>query len=304
MMINRKNDYAFKRIFGHEDTKDILAGFLSAVLDVPIRPEELTLIPTALNPEYLADKPSKLDIHVRRSEFHEKMNVEMQQESEGNIERRLLHYWGRNYTGELKEGQDYSELPRLINIAIADFHVFEWRDKTKFHGIFNILERNEGVLFSDALEIHVLELPKLRRQPLKTEWTALERWCLYLDNMEGELMEQIATQDPLIGRALTVEDVFAKAAEERFLYEMRERARLDHFNAINTAKKLGVEEGRELGVEEGRERGLEEGMERGVEKGTFDALRKTARSMLADGMAPDLIAKFTDLPVEEIEALR
>jgi predicted transposase/invertase (TIGR01784 family) len=59
MTINRKNDYAFKRIFGHEDTKDILAGFLSAVLEVPIRPEELTLIPTELNPEYLADKASR-----------------------------------------------------------------------------------------------------------------------------------------------------------------------------------------------------------------------------------------------------
>ncbi|MDR2136918.1 MAG: Rpn family recombination-promoting nuclease/putative transposase [Synergistaceae bacterium] len=51
MTINRKNDYAFKRIFGHEDTKDILAGFLSAVLDVPIQQEELTLIPTVSNPD-------------------------------------------------------------------------------------------------------------------------------------------------------------------------------------------------------------------------------------------------------------
>ncbi|MCL2065281.1 MAG: Rpn family recombination-promoting nuclease/putative transposase [Candidatus Cloacimonetes bacterium] len=25
--INRKNDYAFKRIFGHEESKDILARF-------------------------------------------------------------------------------------------------------------------------------------------------------------------------------------------------------------------------------------------------------------------------------------
>ena len=32
MAVNRKNDYAFKRIFGHEDTKDILARFLTVVL--------------------------------------------------------------------------------------------------------------------------------------------------------------------------------------------------------------------------------------------------------------------------------
>ena len=70
MTINRKNDFAFKRIFGHEDSKDILARFLSVVLDVPIEVDELTLIQTELNPEFVADKSSVLDIQVRRSEFH------------------------------------------------------------------------------------------------------------------------------------------------------------------------------------------------------------------------------------------
>ena len=55
MTINRKNDFAFKRIFGHEDSKDILARFLSVVLNVPIEVDELTLIQTELNPEFVAD---------------------------------------------------------------------------------------------------------------------------------------------------------------------------------------------------------------------------------------------------------
>jgi hypothetical protein len=45
-------------------------------------------------------------------------------------------------------------------------------------------------------------------------------------------------------------------------------------------------------------------MEEGIEKGRKEALRETARSMLGDRMAPDLISKFTGLTVEEIEALR
>jgi len=44
MIINRKNDYAFKRVFGHEDSKDILARFLSVVLNVPVEADEITLI--------------------------------------------------------------------------------------------------------------------------------------------------------------------------------------------------------------------------------------------------------------------
>ena len=107
MAINRKNDYAFKRIFGHEDSKDVLARFLSIVLNVPIEAGELTLIQTELSPEFVADKASVLDIQVRRSEFHEKMNIEMQQrdKDKGSIDRRILYYWSRSFSGELKAGQ-------------------------------------------------------------------------------------------------------------------------------------------------------------------------------------------------------
>ena len=106
MKINRKNDYFFKRVFGHEDTKDILARFLTVVLSVPIEPDELTLVHTELSPDYLADKASVLDIQVRRSKAHEKYNVEMQIADRGNLERRILPYWGRGYTEEIKEGDD------------------------------------------------------------------------------------------------------------------------------------------------------------------------------------------------------
>jgi predicted transposase/invertase (TIGR01784 family) len=278
--INRKNDYAFKRIFGHEDTKDILARFLTVMLSVPIEQEELTLTPTELSPEYLADKASVLDIQVKRSVHHEKMNVEMQIEDKGNIGRRILHYWGRGYTEELKEGQDYAELPKMINIVSVDFDIFEWQDTAKFHGIFRVLEENEGVLFSDALEIHVLELPKLKRQPLKENWSSVECWGLYLNNLEGAAMERITEKEPMIKRAMTVEDVFTQNEEERRLYELREKGRRDYASALLTAET------------------------RGEARGEMKAKRESARSMLADAMSPDLISKFTGLSREEIEKLK
>ena len=128
-MVNRKNDYAFRRIFGHEDSKDVLARFLSVVLNVPIEADELTLAQTELSPDYVSDKSSILDIQVRRSEFHEKMNVELQCINEGNIERRILFYWSKSFSGELKSGQDYSELPRQISILIIFYIWIIWRER-------------------------------------------------------------------------------------------------------------------------------------------------------------------------------
>ena len=160
----------------------------------------------------------------------------------------------------------------MINIVITDFNIFEWRDAAKFHGVFRVTEQDEGNLFSDALEIHTLELPKLRRWPLKENLEALECWCLYLNNMEGEVMERIAEKEPMIRRAMTVEDLFTKNEEERRLYELREKGRRDFENAMQTSERRGKLE--------------------------------VARSMLTDAMRPDLISKFTGLTVEEIEALR
>jgi hypothetical protein len=56
--INKRNDYAFKRIFGHEDTKDILARFLTVMLGIQIEPEELTLIPSGKAAKSALDKAS------------------------------------------------------------------------------------------------------------------------------------------------------------------------------------------------------------------------------------------------------
>jgi predicted transposase/invertase (TIGR01784 family) len=237
-----------------------------------------------MSPEYLADKASVLDIQVRRSASHEKFNVEMQITDEGNIERRILHYWGRGYTEEIKEGDDYSNLPRMINIAVVDFNVFEWQDDTKFHSVFRVLEVDEGVLFSDALEIHVLELPKLKRQPLQKNWTPIECWGLYLNNIEGEAMEMITAKEPMIGRALTVEDVFVKNEEERRLYELREKGRLRFENAVFTAERRG-----EL---------------RGELRGRQEGIRATARSMLARDLPLAMISEISGLSIEEIKALK
>ena len=89
-------------------------------------------------------------------------------------------------------------------------------------------------------------------------------------------MEKIAEKEPLIQRALTVEDVFTKNEEERRFYELREKGRRDYLNAIRTSERRGRIEGK----------------------------LEVARLMLEDSMPLDLISKLTGLSAGEIEALR
>ncbi|MDR1481795.1 MAG: hypothetical protein LBI74_04130 [Synergistaceae bacterium] len=94
----------------------------------------------------------------------------------------------------------------------------------------------------------------------------------------------ITAKEPTIGRALTVEDVFVKNDEERRLYELREKGRLEFGNAMFIAERRG-----EL-------RGKQEGIQKGIQA--------TARSMLARDLPLAMISEISGLSIEEIKALK
>jgi predicted transposase/invertase (TIGR01784 family) len=63
------------------------------------------------------------------------------------------------------------------------------------------------------------------------------------------------------------------------------------------------DEGRAEGRAVGRAEGLAEGEKKGIEKGAKQANIATARSMKADGLHVDVIAKYTGLTPSEITSL-
>ena len=62
--------------------------------------------------------------------------------------------------------------------------------------------------------------------------------------------------------------------------------------------------GHAKGHAEGRAEGRVEGRAEGRVEGDLDRALKVAREMLADGMPVDKICKYTELSVEQIEALK
>ena len=82
----------------------------------------------------------------------------------------------------------------------------------------------------------------------------------------------------------------------------------DYYNILHTAKeeaeRIGLERGLEKGLAQGIEQGLQQGLQQGLAQGDKDRAVRVAREMLADGMSVGKISKYTELSVEEIEALR
>ena len=51
-------------------------------------------------------------------------------------------------------------------------------------------------------------------------------------------------------------------------------------------------------------KGIEKGMEQGLEKGVSEEKQATAKRMLQDGWDTDMIAKYTELSEEQVQAIK
>jgi len=246
--INRINDYAFKRIFGSEEGKDALLGFLNAVLRLPPGREltDVELLDREIDPTHLLDRGVRLDVLARTKEGT-LINIEVQVANQYNIDKRTMYYWAGLYHGQLTSGQQFADLRKTVTINILSFDWF--RSDSRHHRTFHVRDDETGEPLNDDLEIHFLELEKIKtikRRPAD----ALEAWMMYLNNLEGEEMEAIAMDNPGIKKALTIEQAFWQSKKERRLYELREKAIRDEISALAGARAEGEAEGEAKGRQE------------------------------------------------------
>ncbi len=121
MPIDPRVDFAFKCLFGSEANKSILISLLRAILKLDIREVEL------LNPfnamEAPDDKLSILDIKARLGDGT-LINIEMQMVLAPKHAERGLYYWASVYTGQLKQGDDYTQLAPTVAIHIINGVMF------------------------------------------------------------------------------------------------------------------------------------------------------------------------------------
>ncbi len=110
-----KTDYAFKKVFGSEDSKDRLLSFLNSILtfsnnqkikDLDILdPYNIPIIQGIKN--IYVDVKAKLDDNTL-------VIIEMQVVNQRNFQKRILYNAAKNYSIQLESGKDYSLLNPII----------------------------------------------------------------------------------------------------------------------------------------------------------------------------------------------
>ena len=108
------NDYIFGKMFGEKGDEEQLLSLLNAILSKTKRGKlvEIEIVEhRTFTAEVIGDKTSILDIRAV-AEGGVKINIEVQLRDYGNMDRRSLFYWSREFAGGLDRGEDYSRLAK------------------------------------------------------------------------------------------------------------------------------------------------------------------------------------------------
>ena len=182
--LNPRVDLAFKKIFGVEENKDLLISLINSI----VSNEDQVLDVTLLNPynpkNFKRDKLSILDIKARGHDG-KRFNIEIQISDEADYDKRALYYWGKLYTEQLKQNEEYSSLSKAIGIHILNF--LSIPESPKYHNIFYITEKDTGIQYFKDLELHTIELNKFTKNNteelsdiVKKVRSSLDMWIAFL----------------------------------------------------------------------------------------------------------------------------
>ncbi len=117
-LLDLKNDYVFKRIFGYIGNEHITKQMVSTIIQRKINTIKLDEN-TILEKDILEDKVGIIDIHAKLDKKID-VDIEMQVVKQKDIEKRILFYWSKLYINEIKEAEDYEKLHKTIAILITD----------------------------------------------------------------------------------------------------------------------------------------------------------------------------------------
>ena len=271
-----KMDIIFQAIFGEVGSENITKDFLEKILKRKIEKISLDKNPI-LRRELKDEKLGVLDI-VTELDGKEKCNIEMQLIDKNNIIERMLYYWSKMYTKQIKAGDDYKKLEKTIVILIADFNI-KGLEEVEYHSTWKIIETNsvKKLILTDKFELDIIELLKIKGR--ENEKDQLLDWLIFLENPESERVTRKMEENENLKEAVEKLDRISEDEKMQRIIELREKAIRDE-HAIYA-----------------------KGVDDGLEKGAREKQIEIAKKLLKAKVEMEVIIETTGLTKEEIEKL-
>jgi predicted transposase/invertase (TIGR01784 family) len=289
-----KTDYAFKRVFGAEESVPLLISFLNAILDYEGDNAivSLEILDPYLAPKLQGMKDTYVDVKAKLAN-KQTVIIEMQVLPVEGFEKRVLYNMVKQYSNQLTKGKKYQLLNPVIALTFTNFVMFKEFDK--YQSAFELLEKETFTQYNGDIELVFIELPKFTKT-LEQLTNIKDKWIYFIQNA-GDLsyIPDTLKEQPCIEDAFDRVNEGAMSAEELEIQTKRQIFIQDQLKALSLAVKQGEEKGRLLGKQEG--------IELGKEQGKLEERLAIARNLL-NVLDNETIAVKTGLNVEQIEGLR
>ena len=288
--IDPRVDWAFKRIFGSEDTKECLITFLNGLFEDELVIKDVTFAKTeklGLRPD---DRGVVFDVYCITDE-DKHIIVEMQKKEQEYFADRALYYTARAIVQQGVRGiWDYHLAP-VYTVCFMDF-VSSSPILKKFRTDLVLTDLQTRQLVSDRMRIVYLQLPLFDKHTEAECMDIFDCWIYIMKNMNMFEQMPFSEKYPVFRKLAEIGDLRKLSREELELYDED----IKNMRDIYATRKFDEKRG----MEKGMAKGMEIGMAKGMEKEKL----ATAHRLLSMGLSDEQVSTVTELPLEEIQKLK
>jgi len=233
-----KTDFAFYRIFGSEEHKDVLMGLLNHLLELDEAHQiaDVQWLTPEQRPKVKDIKNSIVDVKCKDVQGTTYV-VEMQVLNVEGFEKRVIYNAAKAFVNQLGVGRDYPALNDVIGVTICDFEL--WPEK-ETKGVpmlsrWRMQEQHGGVAGLGQIQLVFLELPKYKAGD--EPQSMIDKWAYFFRDAENLTMVPDALSEQPFRNALEAALAAGFTVEEWDEYIRSGMAIQDERGAITLAEK-------------------------------------------------------------------
>ena len=291
--VYKLSDLFARYLLGKNGNEDLLTDLVNSTLREFNFEEvkDLEIIDPFNLSENIELKESIIDIKAK-TKNNETVIIEFQ--LCGNIDflKRIFYYISKNVVNEVKEGENYNNVQKIISINLLDFNL-KFGDEGKAHRCFKLIDMKDLNISLDLIQIHILEVKRFieiiknsTKEELKNN--RLLSWMKFFTSDNLELIEEeLKEENQIISKVIEEYRKFTSDDKMMRAYAARE--------AFLVGQKMMLSREREDGFDEGKLEGLKEG--RIAEQISM------AKSIKTKNLDINLISEITGLTIDEIKKL-
>ena len=158
--IDKLNDLFVRYLLGKNGNENMLEDMVNAALsDFNFEEvKDLEIIDPYNLSENIDLKESIIDIKAKTKD-NQTVIIEIQLCGNMDFVKRIFYYISKNIVNELREGEDYKDIPRIISINLLNFNL-DFGDEGQPHRCFKLIDTKNHNIDLDFIQMHILEVQR------------------------------------------------------------------------------------------------------------------------------------------------